>query len=334
MKKPAFAGFFVSAMKIKNESKMTDWKPSADLAMLQKRAALLASVRNFFSARDVMEVDVPVLACATVTDPNIESFSVNAPVVASSKYYLMTSPEFYMKRLLAAGCSAIYYLGKAFRAEENSSRHAAEFTMLEWYRPHWAAQQLMDEVSALVAGFIPGEVRRTTYRQVFLDYLVIDPHAASVTELKILAHEKLSPAFDSDDKNVWLDLLFSHLVEPQLQGKVFVEQFPAAQAALAQIFIDAYGNPVAARFELYIDGVEIANGYQEELDADVLNARFLANLEIRASRRQALPAVDTKFLAAMAAGMPPCAGVALGFDRLLMVASGSKNITTVLPFAD
>jgi lysyl-tRNA synthetase class 2 len=313
---------------------MTDWKPSADLAILQKRAAMLASVRDFFAARDVMEVDVPVLACATVTDPNIESFSVNAPVAASEQYYLMTSPEFYMKRLLAAGCGAIYYLGKAFRTEESSSRHAAEFTMLEWYRPHWTAQQLMDEVSALVAGFIPGEVGRTTYRQVFLDHLGIDPHAASVTELKTLAHEKLSPAFDSDDKNVWLDLLFSHLVEPQLQGKVFVEQFPAAQAALAQTFVDAYGNQVAARFELYINGMEIANGYQEELDADVLSARFLANLEMRKSREQVLPAVDERFLAAMAAGLPSCAGVALGFDRLLMAASGEKNIAAVLPFSD
>ncbi len=311
---------------------MTDWKPSADIKMLKKRAALLANIRAFFAARDVMEVDVPVLAAATVTDPNIESFAVIFPVDSPEKYYLMTSPEFYMKRLLAAGFESIYYLGKAFRAEENSSRHSAEFTMLEWYRPHWTLQQLMDEVSELVAEYISGEIRKTTYRQVFLEYLGIDPHAASVAELKTLAHEKLSPAFDSDDKSIWLDLLFSHLVEPQLQGLVFVEQFPAAQAALAQTFFDEHGNPVAARFELYINGVEVANGYQEELDANVLTERFLRNIELRKSQGKTLPPVDEKFLAAMSAGMPACAGVALGFDRLFMAISGEKNIASVIPF--
>src|SRR6478735_4401241 len=143
---------------------MTDWKPSADIAMLQKRAALLASIRAFFAARSVMEVDVPVLASATVTDPNIESFAVNFPADSSAMYYLMTSPEFYMKRLLAASCESVYYLGKAFRAEENSSRHSAEFTMLEWYRPHWTLPQLMDEVSVLVAEFIVAEIHKTSYR--------------------------------------------------------------------------------------------------------------------------------------------------------------------------
>ncbi len=313
---------------------MTDWKPAADIAMLQKRAAMLGSIRKFFTARDVMEVDVPVMASATVTDPNIESFTVSFPSDGPSKYYLMTSPEFYMKRLLVVGCGSIYYLGRAFRAEESGSRHSLEFTMLEWYRPQWNMLQLMDEVSALIAEFLSGDVSRTTYRQVFLDNLGIDPHTASVTALKTLAHEKLSPAFGSDDKGVWLDLLFSHLVEPQLQGKVFVEQFPAAQAALAKTFIDEYGNKVAARFELYINGVEIANGYQEELDAEVLRARFLANLDMRKSRDQVLPAIDEKFLAAMSAGMPVCAGVALGVDRLLMAISGEKNIAAVLPFAD
>ena len=185
---------------------------------------------------------------------------------------------------------------------------------------------------ALVAAYIPGEVRSTTYRQAFLDYAGIDPYSASLAELKSLAHEKLSPAFDSEERAIWLDLLFSHLVEPNLQGKVFVEQFPAAQAALAQTFMDEYGNVVAARFELYINGVEIANGYQEELDAGVLRARFLTNSEMRKSREQAVPAIDEKFLAAMDAGMPPCAGVALGVDRLLMVASGEKNIAAVMPF--
>lgn len=311
---------------------MTDWKPSADVAMLLRRAQLLASIRTFFAAHGVIEVDVPVLARATVTDPNIESFIVSSPAASAEKYYLMTSPEFYMKRLLAADCGPIYYLGRAFRAGDASSRHQPEFTMLEWYRPHWTLQQLMDEVSSLVAEYMPGEIGQTSYRQAFLDHLGIDPHCASLHELKALARENLSPGFDTEDRNIWLDLLFSHLVEPQLHGLVFVEQFPAAQAALAQTYADAHGNQVAARFELYINGVEIANGYQEELDADVLAHRFSSNLALRKSRGQYLPVVDGSFLAAMSAGMPACAGVALGFDRLLMAISGEKHIAAVVPF--
>lgn len=312
---------------------MTDWKPSASMAMLHKRAQLLAGIRAFFAARGVMEVDVPVLASATVTDPNIESFIVSSPVASAEQYYLMTSPEFYMKRLLAAGCGPVYYLGRAFRAGEAGSRHQPEFTMLEWYRPKWTLQQLMSEVTSLVAGYVAGDIGKTTYRQAFLDHLDVDPHCAGLAELKSVAREKLSPAFDSEDRNIWLDLLFSHLVEPQLSGLVFVEQFPASQAALAQTYVDDYGNQVAARFELYINGVEIANGYQEELGADVLARRFSANLELRKSRGQSLPPPDSSFLAAMSAGMPVCAGVALGFDRLLMAISGESNIAAVLPFS-
>jgi lysyl-tRNA synthetase class 2 len=312
---------------------MMDWRPSADFDTLKKRAQLLADVRAFFAARAVMEVDVPVLARATVTDVHIESFVVTDPARTAEQYYLMTSPEFYMKRLLAAGCGPIYYLGSAFRAEQTGSCHQPEFTMLEWYRPQWTIQQLMQEVSDLVSGFVAGDIRYTTYRQAFLDYVGIDPYSTSLVELKMLAREKLSPSFDDDDRNIWLDLLFSHLVEPQLSGLVFVEQFPAEQAALAQTFIDEFGNDVAARFELYIGGMEVANGYQEELDPEVLAARFADNLAVRKMRGQVLPAVDAQFLAAMRAGMPVCAGVALGFDRLLMAKCSRKQIATVVPFA-
>jgi lysyl-tRNA synthetase class 2 len=313
---------------------MIDWKPSADVIVLQRRAQMLATVRAFFSARNVMEVDVPVMARATVTDPNIESFVVTSAANASEIFYLMTSPEFYMKRLLAAGYGSIYYLGKAFRAEEAGSRHSPEFTMLEWYRPAWSLSQLMAEVLGLVSEFFGGDVRHTTYKQAFMDACDIDPHRASLAELKTLSHKKLSPAFDTDDRGVWLDLLFSHLVEPTLQGLVFVEQFPAMQAALAETFVDGDGNQVASRFELYINGIEIANGYQEELDADILAARFAENIEVRKSREQTLPPVDQKFLTAMTAGMPVCAGVALGLDRLLMTVIGEKKIASVMPFTD
>ena len=238
-----------------------------------------------------------------------------------------------MKRLLAAGVGAIYYLGKAFRAHDVGSRHLPEFTMLEWYRPEWTLRQLLNEVEELVTGYLPEKIQKTTYKQIFLDHIGIDPLTIGLAELKSLAHERLSPAFDTEDRTIWLDLLFSHLVEPQLQGLVFVEQFPAAQAALAKTFQDECGNSVASRFELYINGIEIANGYQEELDPDVLARRFADNLEARQRRGQLLPAVDEKFLEAMSFGMPACAGVALGVDRLLMAIYGEKNIAAVVPFA-
>jgi lysyl-tRNA synthetase class 2 len=312
---------------------MSHWQPSAEIEILQKRAQLFSEVRAFFAAKGVLEVDVPVLAHAAVTDPNIESFIVTSSLKPIANYYLMTSPEFYMKRLLAAGCGAIYYLGHAFRDEQTGSRHQIEFAMLEWYRPHWTMEQLMQEVAALVDNFLPGDVQRITYRQAFMDYVGVDPHCADLVALKQLAHKKLSPAFDSEDRTIWLDLLFSHLVEPQLSGKVFLEQFPAAQAALAQTHTDAYGNQVASRFELYIDGVEIANGYQEELDAGVLAQRFSSDQALRRCREQYVPSADDKFLTAMQAGIPPCAGVALGVDRLLMAMTDQKKIAAVLPFA-
>ncbi len=311
---------------------MTDWKSSASIVMLQKRAALLAYLRAFFAARGAMEVDVPAITATAVTDPNIESLTVSFAQRTDFDGCLITSPEFYMKRLLAAGSGDIYSLNHAFRADESGSRHHREFMLLEWYRCGWSLDMLMQEVSELVRGVLDGAVQHLTYRDAFLLHTHIDPFAADTVVLKKYAQEKLSPAFDSDDRDLWLDLLFSHLVEPQLRGLVFVTQFSAAQAALAQTERDEYGNAVASRFELYIDGVEIANGYQEELCADVLRARFAVDQQKRAQRSQDVPAMDERFLAAMDAGLSPCAGVALGVDRLLMAISGEKSIRAVVPF--
>jgi lysyl-tRNA synthetase class 2 len=312
---------------------MSVWQPSACFNALQKRAAMLAAVRAFFAERKVLEVDVPVLARATVSDPNIESFRVSSPVNPTQQYYLMSSPEFFMKRLLAAGSGAIYSLGHAFRAEENGSRHNIEFTLLEWYRPNWCLAQLMTEVRELVALFVGIPVRYSSYRQLFLDFVGIDPHTASLSELQQIAQQRCAPAFDSEERSVWLDLLFSHLVEPQLQGAVFVDEFPAAQAALAQTTINAHGHAVAARFELYLDGIEIANAYQEEQNAGVLESRFMADLHLRTQRGQTVPPKDEKLLAAIRAGLPACAGVALGFDRLLMLACHKSHIAETMAFA-
>ena len=312
---------------------MTDWHPTASVEILQKRAALLAGLRTFFSERSVLEVDIPVLAPATVTDPNIDSFSVTSPVNSGERYFLMPSPEFYMKRLLAAGCGSVYSMGHAFRAGDTGSCHQPEFTMLEWYRPNWTLAQLAEEVKALIKQFIDLPVKRASYRDVFLEYLGVDPHCASLDVLKKLSLEKCSPAFSSDDKSVWLDLLFSHIIEPELTGIVFLNEFPEEQAALAKLQQDAVGNTVADRFEVYINGIEIANAYQEETDADVLEKRFLDNKALRASRGQGVPEIDQLFLDAMRAGLPSCAGVALGVDRLFMALLDERQIANVLPFA-
>lgn len=311
---------------------MTRWQPAATVERLHWRAASLARLRQFLSARGVVEIDVPALAPATVTDPHLESFMVASPVDPAARYYLVTSPEFYLKRLLAAGSGPVFSLAHAFRAEPVGSRHSPEFLMLEWYRPGWGLRELMDEVLALVSLFVSGDVRHLTYREAFAGATGIDPHRASLAELKAVAHARLSPAFDSDDRDTWLDLLFSHLVEPTLQGLVFVTAFPASQAALARVQQDAQGDPVAARFELYVNGVELANGYDEECDAGRLEERFTACQALRRQRGQVVPAIDRDFLQAMQAGLPPCCGVALGVDRLLMLACGARTIAEVMPF--
>lgn len=320
---------------------MSDWQPLASIEILKNRALLLAQLRQFFAARQVWEVDVPAITAAAVTDPNIDSLCISFAEQSRWTGYLVTSPEFYMKRLLAAGSGDIYSLSHAFRADESGARHHREFMLLEWYRVDWVLQALMQEVQDLVqniftvlGGVQPCSVKQITYRQAFIDSTGLDPFCATVVELQQYAQQHLSPAFSSDERDIWLDLLFSHCVEPQLQGWVFVTQFPASQAALAQTASDTYGNPVAARFELYIDGVEIANGYQEENNVEKLRARFQLDQQLRAQRQQPVPAIDERFMAAMSAGLPSCAGVALGVDRLLMAVCNQQRLDNVIAFRE
>ena len=235
---------------------MTDvlWQPSADLSALQARAQLNSHIRRFFSERQVLEVEVPLLASCAVTDPFIDSISVNyggeACGVKTRQLYLQTSPEFFMKRLLAAGSGAIYSLGKAFRNGEAGHRHNPEFTMLEWYRPGFDDQQLKDEVEALLAGLLElSVIERLSYRELFQRYLQIDPHRLPVAELKQLAQSHITLELDDDHRDTWLDLLMTHIIEPQLQqqrGLVLVYDYPASQCALAA-FKPMLGTPVAKR---------------------------------------------------------------------------------------
>jgi len=313
-----------------------DWQPSASPALWQARAALNRQIRDFFAARGVVEVETPLLSQGIGTDPNLHPIAAQYqphPHAATSTLYLQTSPEFAMKRLLAAGSGAIFQLGKAFRNGEYGRRHNPEFTMLEWYRPGFTLSQLMDEVEALVVAVLGGpSCTRVTYRALFQQHLGFDPHTAGLATLASCARELAGAAFAEAPRDTWLDLLYSQVIEPRLDAPVFIHDYPASQAALARIAPDAAGLPVAQRFELVIGGMEIANGYDELTDAAEQQRRFDRDLLLR--QQQGLPALpaDTRLLAALQNGLPACAGVALGVDRLLMLLTGVDSIDAVLAF--
>ncbi len=308
------------------------WRPVASLETLRARATLLADIRQFFSERDVLEVEVPVLAETTATDLHIDSFSVDGGGVQG---FLQTSPEFFMKRLLAAGSGAIYSLGKVFRAGEQGRRHNIEFTLLEWYRPGWDAGQLMAEVAELVVGLMSGDmpVSYLDYGQQFEINAGLNPHLADLSQIQSLASRLSGANFGDQGRATCLDLIFSLRVEPSLpDGLVFINDFPACQAALARLEKNADGTLVARRFEAFLNRVELANGYFELTDSVEQRSRFLADNALRkAAGKSELP-VDKKLLAALAAGMPSAAGVALGVDRLLMQKLGINDIAGVLAF--
>ncbi|GAB3097377.1 EF-P lysine aminoacylase GenX [Aestuariicella hydrocarbonica] len=309
----------------------SDWRPSATLDAVQQRAELYRGLREFFYQRQVTEVDVPSLSRAAVSDPHIDS--INAQVCGEA-LYLQTSPEFFMKRLLAAGCGDIYSLNKAFRNGEAGRRHNPEFTMLEWYRRGWDDQRLMDEVAELIGACVElSSVQRLSYREVFQRELGLDPHIASVGELQHVARQLCDIQWDDDDRDVWLDVLMTHVIEPGLgDGLVLVYDFPASQAALARLGVDAQGQQVARRFEAYVGGVELANGYWELCDGQEQAQRLQSDLR----KRQALDLpqypVDQHLIEALTAGLPDCAGVALGVDRLLMLTTGINDIRQLLAF--
>lgn len=313
-------------------SASADWAPTAPLAHLRRRAELLGRLRAFFADRGVMEVDLPLLAAAPVTEPQIEALTVS---VGSRTCYLQTSPEYGMKRLLAAGSGPIYQLAKVFRSGERGARHNPEFTLLEWYRPGYSLPQLIAESAELintVLGVRP--LRTVSYHQLFLDTLDLDIHTASDAELAACARHHLELSFDEATRDAWLNLLFATQIEPLLgRGEVTaVWGFPATQAALARLVPDEHGVPVAARFELFVEGVELANGYHELTDAVEQERRFMRDLALRRAAGQPEPPIDRRLLAALAAGLPDCCGVALGVDRLLMLQLGVDRIDDVLAF--
>jgi elongation factor P--(R)-beta-lysine ligase len=319
-------------------SDRTGWRPGATIEALRARAAILARIRAFFAARGVLEVETPVLAAATVTDPQLHSLETRytGPGAGDGRrLYLQTSPEYAMKRLLAAGSGPIWQLARVFRDGEAGRLHNPEFTLLEWYRPGFDHHALMDEVEALVADIlgIPAGFERVPYAELFRRSIDIDPFTADIRELQACARSHGIDAPSLDSRDAGLDLLLTHRIGPGLgvDRPVFVHDYPPSQAALARI---RDGNPpVAERFELYIKGVELANGYHELGDAAEQRARFARDRERR--RAAGLPDVrlDEHLLAALEHGLPECAGVALGFDRLVMLATGAQSIDEVMAFS-
>lgn len=320
------------------------WRPSASLEALQHRAQLLEGIRQYFAKQGVLEVETPLLASATIPDPNIPSFSLELKNtqgnIRKNPLYLNTSPEFAMKRLLAAGIGPIYQICKAFRQGERGSLHNPEFTLVEWYRPGYDHYRLMDEVATLVVTLARGyrqfeEGERITYGKCFQEFIGVDPFEADVRRLKKAARDleigEISGLTDTD-RDGWLDLLMGRGIQPHL-GKnrlTFVYDYPASQAALAQL---KPGNSnVAERFELFVDGIELANGFYELRDVEEQRIRFEEDLTQREALGLEPVAIDHYLLDALASGMPDCAGVALGLDRLQMVLAGASRLDEVIAF--
>lgn len=309
------------------------FQSSAPLGHLKQRAQVLQRIRAYFERQGVWEADVPCLGHTGVTDIHLEPLTTQ---VLGRTAYLQTSPEFYLKRLLAMGSGDLYYLGKAFRQGDYGSRHRPEFTLLEWYRLGLNAQQLAQEVVALITHLAPAtQVQVLSYKQLFLNAFNLNPHTASLATLQTLAQQRFNVAFKDEAIATWLDLLFTHGIEPAMpQGLLVVTDYPACQSALARLGQNAEGDTIAERFEVYWDGLELANGYWELTCPKEQAARFKADLTTRQTTGKPLPPVDVKLLAALEAGLPDCAGVALGVDRLLMKLLGVGDIAQVVGFGE
>ncbi len=321
---------------------MTDWRPSADFAALRLRAQLNALIRSFFAQRNVTEVETPVLSLAGNTDPNIASFSLQfggRTDGAPRTRWLRTSPEYPLKRLLAAGFGDCYELGRVFRDGEAGGRHNPEFTMLEWYRLGCDHRALIWETTALIGEALALVGRRAhlvevAYHELYRQQLGIDPHSASDAQLRAaLGNSVIDPTGLTRDD--WLDLLMTHRLQPSFPPDqlLAVYDYPASQCALARVRDDGAENiPVAERFELYLGSLEIANGYHELADADEQARRLEHDRRVRTQRGVVAPPCDAHLLAALTGGFPDCAGVAMGVDRLLMAMLGTGRIADVLAF--
>jgi elongation factor P--(R)-beta-lysine ligase len=313
------------------------FRPACDLETWKARLRLTSAVRDFFNSRGVLEVETPAMSRAEGTDPQLDYFETKG----TPARYLMTSPEFHLKRLLSAGFGDVFEIAKAFRVDEIGARHNSEFSLVEWYRVGMPMEMLMMEVEDLCTQILGREVKakRTRWKDAFLNYAGIDPFEKpgevwrKCCEAHGVPDVQCSEKFSQED---WWDYLMVTVVEPHLgsSGPEFLMDYPVSQAALAQTFTGDDGRVWARRFELYIETMELCNGYQELTDAAEQERRFGKDIELRAAMGKPLPAADKRFLAALRAGMPAASGVALGLDRLFMLALRKKNIRDVMLFPD
>ena len=312
-----------------------NWQAVADPECMKKRARMLQSIRAFFLQRDVLEVDTPSLSSAAITELHIESFATD---MLQQRYYLQTSPEYPMKRLLASGYPSIYQICKVFRREEQGAVHNPEFSMLEWYRLGFDYQQLIGEVCELLdllaADFkVKSSAEKIPYQQAFLENVALDPLIATVDDCRrcCLSHHIEIPQGMADNVDEWLDWILTQAVAPAFKKNAFtvLYDYPASQCALATINADG---TVAERFEVFYGELELANGFNELTDAAEQRQRFEADNKKRQAAGLELMPIDENFLQALAAGFPKCAGVAIGLDRLLMVLTGQNAISDVMAF--
>ena len=308
-----------------------EWRPSASIDSLRKRAEILIDIRAFFNARGYLEVDTPIMAHFGITDVYLANIKAN---FRGQSYCLQTSPEYHMKRLLAADSGPIFQLARVFRDDELGRWHNPEFTLLEWYQLNIDHHQLMTEVDALLQQVLCcAPMIKRTYQHVFMDSCNIDPMVASIDQLQqTLVRFDLGGvlAVDEQDRDQYLFLLMSHVIEPALAREpspVAVFNFPISQAALAQV-----NDGVAERFEVYYRGVELANGFHELTDVDAQRTRFNQDNAQRCTHGLTASAPDEYLLNALSHGLPACSGVALGIERLLALALNQTSIAAVLAF--
>jgi len=318
-----------------------NWQPTAGKSALRNRADALAAARQFFHQRGVLEVETPVLGNCGVTDAGIDSLAVARP--DGKDWWLRSSPEYHMKRLLASDSGDIYQIGKVFRAGEEGSHHQNEFTMAEWYRLGFDLEAMIGESCEFInavttaAGGSPSKPRIHSYREAFLDTVQLDPLEATPEQLITIArdlpgwHDHLQQQLSSD-RSIWLDFIASHGVYPRLahSGLQVVRDYPAEQAMLARLNPEA--PQIAERFEIFLNGVELANGFRELRDAAEQRQRFVGDNLKRAATGLPEMAIDEKLLAALNFGLPDCCGVAVGLDRVLMLAGGQRILAETLSF--
>ncbi len=309
----------------------TSWQPSASLGIIKKRASILQQIRVFMHKREIIEVDTPILSHFGISDPYIQSMTTSCAAESDAMLYLHTSPEFCMKRLLAAGSGSIYQIAHVFRNEESGKRHKTEFSMLEWYRTGFDYYQLMDEVGELLVDIGLEVPDKMTYAEAFEQTLEMNPHTVAISELLTLC-KKQGWEDAIEDRHALLDFLFSEAVIKNLdQSKaLFIYDYPECMSALATL---KRSEPIVSeRFELFISGMEIANGFNELIDADEQVKRFEKELWTRRNMGLEEPPIDEHFVAALQSGLPECSGVAVGIDRLLMVLSEKDDINEVSTF--